>query len=189
MNAFGDAKSSTTWRIDAAGLVACGVLTFAAYLAGAEPLIDRRSQAMERVQQLCEERQKHQDLLASNRDLRTKLGNVQQTLAKADVPLQPARTVNQRIAALTALANEVGLEVQSINTSAAIPGTRFGQVPIRLNSTGGYRTSADFLHRLRETFKDMGVTGIDLSDNPADPKAAIFNVQLVWYVQPASTSK
>jgi Tfp pilus assembly protein PilO len=177
---------SKTWRIDAAGIVACAALTFAAYLAGAEPLLDRRQQVVECSEQLSQARQQHRNLLGSNRELKTKLIGVEQALEKAEISLQSAKLINQRIAALTALANEVGLEVQSINTSAVIPGMRFSQLPIRVISTGDYRTSAIFLHRLPQAFKDMSVTAFDLSDNPTDPKAAGFSVQLVWYVRPES---
>jgi Tfp pilus assembly protein PilO len=182
-------KFSRTWRIDAAGIAACAALTFAAYLAGAEPLLDRRQQVVECSEQLNQARQQHRNLLGSNREMKSKLSGVEQALEKAEVSLQPARLVNQRIAALTALANEVGLEVQSINTSVLIPGLRFSQLPIRVISTGDYRTSAAFLHRLPQAFRDMSVAGFDLSDNPTYPKAAGFSVQLIWYVKPAAESK
>src|SRR5438552_7443773 len=83
-------KSNATWRVDAAGLLACAVLTFAAWLAGAEPLMRRHDQNVQHATQLAQERQKQQELLASNRDLKARLAAVEQALDKAQVTLQPA---------------------------------------------------------------------------------------------------
>src|SRR2546426_523980 len=178
-----DGSNFNNLRIDAAGLFACVVLTFAAYLAGAEPLVLRHEQASARAEQLAAQRQRHQELMTSNHQLKSRLSTVEQAFAKADITLQPARLINQRIAALTALANETALEVHSINPGAPgsiIEGQRFSQLPIRISGIGNYRTSAAFLHELRHTFHDMSVTGIDLADNPAEPHSASFTLQLVW---------
>jgi len=178
-------KFSANLRIDAAGLFACAVLTFAAYLAGAEPLVRRHDQAIDTAEQLSRERQRHQELLASNRDLKNRVTTIEQGVAKADITLQPARLVNQRIAALTALAVEAGLEVQSINTTALVPGQRYSQVPIHMIANGSYQTSAAFLHRLRAKCHDVSVTGFDVSDNLSETQPT-FSVDLVWYVLPTS---
>jgi Tfp pilus assembly protein PilO len=162
------------------------VLTIAAYLAGAEPLLNRRNQAADRSQQLAQEREQHLQLIAENRELKTKLAAVEQSRAMTAVNLQSARLINQRIAALTAIANEAGLDVQSVNTGNLIPGARFGQLPIHITSTGTYRTSAMFLHNVQRSFNDISVTGFELSDNPTDSGSAGFSVKLVWYVLPDS---
>jgi hypothetical protein len=205
MNSVSSGTVFHNLRIDAAGLFACVVLTIAAYLAGALPLVHRHEQASARADEMAAGRQRHQELMACNHQLKSRLWTVEQAVAKADIMLQPARLINQRIAALTALANETGLEIQSINPGApesgpsrvpmdrdsgpgAPGGQRFSQLPIRISGTvQSFQHGAAFLHNLRQTFHDMSVTGIDLADNPAEPRSAgaSFTLQLVWYVLPA----
>ena len=164
----------------------------AAYMAGAEPLVQRHEQANAWAEQLVQARQHRQDLLASNHDLKARLTGVEQALASSSgAVLQPARLINQRMAALTALANETGLQVQSVNPGTPGPGSsgttqRFSRVPISMSSTGSYQTSAEFLHRLHQAFHDMSVTRIDLTDDRGEGESASFAVQLIWYVAPTS---
>jgi len=60
------------------------------------------------------------------------LGRLRTDLARQAVPLQPARDVNRRLAELTELAAGAGLEVSEILPAAALPGSRYDTVPIRI---------------------------------------------------------
>src|ERR1041384_4921849 len=94
---------------------------------------------------------------SSARQLRTQISNMQNALSKTEVKLQPATSINLRLSEITALAGECGLEAQYVQTGAAAPGAKFGQVPIQFAGSGSYRTCVTFLHRLRNDFPDTGV--------------------------------
>ncbi len=178
------------WQIDAAGVVACALLTAAAYLIGILPILRQRDEATVLEGQVTEQRQKAASAASMARTLRGQLASAQNTLAQLTVPLQPATSANSRIASITTLAAERGLDVQYIRAGALQPGSRFSQLPIQLSALGSYRTSAALIHEMRQKFPDMAVASFELSGDPVDPEApASFVVQLTWYVQPTLTAK
>jgi Tfp pilus assembly protein PilO len=125
-------------------------------------------------------------LVSTTRGLRTQLTSAQTALAQIDIPLQPATSINLRVAELTTLAGECKLEMDAIQPGTITHSPRFGEIPIQISGRGTYRTMADFLHRLRRQFPDTAIRAFELSATPEDPNAlASFNVRLVWYVQSA----
>jgi Tfp pilus assembly protein PilO len=181
------AHGSSVLRIDTAGLVACLILSAAAYLIGARPLIASREERAERSVAFMHTVEQANILAASTRGLRTQLSTVQLALSKIEIPLQPTTAINQRIAELTLLGGDCHLEMQSIQPGAIVNGPRFAQIPIQATGTGTYRTCADFLHRLRKQCPDTSVTGFELSVAPNDANATTsFSIQLMWYVQPVA---
>jgi len=176
------------WQIDAAGLVLCAVMTAAAYFAAWQPLQNGRAAAEARDAALGLARAQAAALSANSRTVRAQLANAQAAVAKFEIPLQPASGVNQRMAELTALANECGLDVQNAQTGAVNSNPRYGQLPIQLSGAGTYRTCAQFLHRLRERFPDTGIKCLDVAATPSDSSTVTsFDFQLVWYVQPTTS--
>jgi Tfp pilus assembly protein PilO len=175
------------WQIDAVGLALCALLTAGAYFAGWQPLQNNRAAEEAREAALGLAKAQVAALSANSRAVRTQLTNAQAALAKLEIPLQPASSVNQRMAELTALAGECGLDVQYAQTGAVTSNPRIAQLPIQLSGAGTYRTCALFLHRLRERFPDTGIKTFDIAAPPSESSVvSSFNFQLVWYVQPTS---
>jgi hypothetical protein len=178
------ASSTVTRQIDAIGITLCIVLTVGGYLVAARPLLNSRDDRAARETTLTETRQHANGMLANTRALRTQLNNAQTLLNKIEIPLKSGGEINQRLAELTALAAECGLEVQYVRPGASVATARFAQLPIQVSGTGNYRACATFLHRLRERFPDTGLNGFDLSASPADEIAhTSFNFQLQWFVR------
>ena len=146
---FNYADGSSFLRIDIAGIAACLILTAAAYFLGAVPLMAGRDERAARETALAEAREQANSLLVNTRGLRTQLSAAQIALSTIEIPLQPATSINQRIAELTALAGECKLEMQSIQPGTIATSPRFAQIPIQVSGAGSYRTCADFLRRLR----------------------------------------
>ncbi|MBC8108138.1 MAG: type 4a pilus biogenesis protein PilO [Anaerolineae bacterium] len=181
------ADGSSFLRIDIAGIVICLVLSGAAYLVGARPLMASRDERAERDVAFAATVEQANSLSASTRALRTQLSTAQTALARIEIPLQPSTSINQRIAELTALGGECYLEMQSIQPGAITNSERFAQIPIQVTGTGTYRTCADFLQRLRKQCPDTAVCAFELSVPPGDSSMAVsFNIQLMWYVQPVA---
>jgi Tfp pilus assembly protein PilO len=173
------------WQIDATGLVLCAALTYAAYLLGVRPAVSRHVEQRTRDAQLVEARERVSALTASTRMLRTQIVNVDNVLLNTEVKLYSASAINQRLAEITSLASECGLEVQLVQTGTIIPSQRYAQLPIELAGTGTYRASAWFLHRLRKALPDTAVHAFEFSGNPTESNGLIsYQLRLNWYVQP-----
>jgi Tfp pilus assembly protein PilO len=175
------------WQIDLAGVALCAILSVGAYFAGWQPLENSRAAEEARASALSLAREQVGALSLSSRSVRGQLTKAQTAIAKVDVPLQPVATVNTRMAELTTLAAECGLDVQYTQMGAVTSNNRYAQVPIQLSGAGTYRTCALFLHRLRERFGDTGMKSFEIAAMPsASSNVTSFNFQLVWYVQPTN---
>jgi Tfp pilus assembly protein PilO len=165
----------------------CAMLSVGAYFTGWQPLENSRAAEDARASALSLAREQVSTLSVTSRSLRGQLTKVQAAVAKIDVPLQPVAAVNTRMAELTSLAGECGLDVQYTQMGAVTSNNRYGQVPIQLSGAGTYRTCALFLHRLRERFADTGMKSFEIAATPsASSNVTSFNFQLVWYVQPTN---
>lgn len=179
------ADGSSFLRIDVAGLLVCLVLSGATYLIGARPLLASRDERAARNVAFQATMEQANLLAAGTRALRAQLSTAQTAVAKIEIPLQPATSINQRIAELTSLGGDCKLEMQSIQPGAISSSPRFAQIPIQITGTGTYRACAEFLHRLRLQCPDTSVCAFEFSAAAGDQNAMVtFNVQLMWYVQP-----
>lgn len=174
------------WQIDLTGIVACVLLTAAAYFVAVAPAMDRRdADAASRVA-LVDARDRVTGLTSSLRTTRTQLTDAQAALAKVEIPLQSATTVNVRLAALADLAVQCGLDVQHTQTGAVsvADSKRFARLPIQFAGTGSYRACETFLHRLAQQFPDTGMKSFTLDGSPTESGGNIsFGCELIWYVQ------
>jgi Tfp pilus assembly protein PilO len=185
----GAANLSTTWQIDAAAVGLCMLLSAGAYFAAIGPMLSSRDDRSAREASLVETKDQATRMVADARLIRAQLNHAQIALAKIEIPLQSATAVNQRLAELTALAGECGLEVQAVQPGAILSSQRYALLPIQVSGTGTYRTCTKFLHRLGEKFPDTAMRAFELSANPAEPATpASFNFQLSWYVQPSNSA-
>jgi Tfp pilus assembly protein PilO len=174
-------------KIDVVGVATCAVITLAGYLAGARPLLNSRDDRAQQQVALIDARQSVSTLAGSARSLRTQFTGSQLALAKIQIALQPASSLNQRIAELTNLAVDCQLEVQFVQPGSIVSGSRFAQIPIQVAGTGSSQACSAFLHRLRGKFPDISVRDFDLSTSPADASHSMnFSYQLTWFVQPAA---
>ena len=182
------AERASSMQLDLAGIAVCLLLSAAAYVVGVRPLLAVREERASRAESLRSAIEQANSLVSSTRGLRTQLTSLQTSLAKIEIPLQPATSINLRIADLTTLAGDCRVEVQAIQPGTMSNSARFAQIPIQIAATGSYRNTADFLHRLRERFPDTAVRSFELSASPENETApASFNLQLTWYVQPAAS--
>lgn len=176
------------WQIDLTGLAVCALLTAGAYFAAVAPAMDRRdADAASRVA-LADARDRVTGLSSSVRTTRTQLTDAQATLAKVEIPLQSATTINARLAALAELAVQCGLDVQHTQTGAlsVAESKRFARLPIQLAGAGSYRACETFLHRLAQQFPDTGMKSFTLDGSPATESSTTpvsFGCELIWYVQ------
>lgn len=182
--------AAANWQIDGAALALCLLLSCGAYFAAVGPMLASRDDRAAHSLALTETRDQATRMVADTRAIRTLLNNAQTDLAKIEIPLQTPAAVNQRLAELTGLAGECGLEVQAMQPGTLVNSQRYAQLPIQVSGTGSYRTCMKFLHSLRQRFPDTAMKAFELSASPTEPNTPTsFNFQLAWFVQPGPDAK
>jgi hypothetical protein len=174
------------WGIYAAGAVVCAVLTGVAYLVGIQPAQARYAAHSKELTELRMRQVKATDLV---RQFASAQESLEQTLKQVQglrLRLDPATSVNSRLARLADLCGESGLAIDELQPGAAVDAPHYQTVPIRLVGTGSYTACATFLHDLRNRFPDTAVRAFESSNpNPGRNQATgTFRFELVWYTAP-----
>lgn len=183
-------KFATLWQIDAAAVALCAICSLGGYLLIVQPAQARREAMEETKRRLDDRRAEVSKASGALRGMRGQLSRLQEELGRASVNLRESSAINSRIAELTGLASQEGLEVQYVQPGIAVSGSRYGQVPITLNALGSYRNSAAFLHQLKRTLPDLAVRSFSMTTDASDPAAkTAIDLKLVWYVQPLTSQK
>lgn len=170
------------WRIDAAGLGVCLVISIASYALGVAPLIQRAAEFQDAIQERQDQEQVKADLARSHNQLKQKLQQTRKELNESAFQLQPINRLNQYLAQLTNLATKSGLSLHEIKSGKPITLKHYRSIPIRLSGTGTYQDGISFLHRLNREFPDIRVSTLHLGVLPptGNPQAKI-NMSLAWY--------
>jgi Tfp pilus assembly protein PilO len=170
------------WEIDAIGAVVCIVLTAAVYFFGVSPVLDAHARD---VAQQDQARAKQRAASAANNALlsmqhQLKLATAQAT--SSPLRLKPASQLNNRLAEITGLAQDAGMQIEDVHPGSNTHGRRFDTIPITISGKGCYITCVQFLHELRTTYADTGVSSFHLTGNPSDPAAMCdFSFSLDWF--------
>ena len=170
------------WKVDAAGLGACLVISIASYALGVAPLIQRSAEIRDSIQERQREEQTKADLARSHNQLKQRLGQVQKELAEAAIQLQPMSRLNEYLAQLTNLATQNGLSLHEIKPGQPVSLKHYRSIPIHLSGTGTYQDSVLFLNSLNKKFPDIRVFTLNLNvlTHPGKPQAKV-NMGLIWH--------
>jgi len=178
-----------SWRADVAGLCMVGAISVVGYLGAVQPALRSNEQQDLQQRDLAAQNEKAAQVTTSINVLKRQLVKLEQAAAESPLQLQSAQLSNQRLAELTRLASDNGLQVDGVRTGTISTGPHFELVPIHLSGRGAFKTSTAFLARLHEQFADMGLTAMMLTDNPGNPQwPTSLQLELVWYAAPAVTS-
>lgn len=177
-------------KIDALGAGACALLAGAAWFLGVQPALDlvgrQREQQQLVVDTLAEAQSQEGALLKAKSDLQA----AQSELAKSSIELQPLEGMNQRLQALTQLAEVGGIAIDQMTRGDPKPAPRMTTVPIRLLGRAAFPSAARFIRSLREQFPDVAVLGVRFSGSAADPALgpapASVELSLLWHAAGAA---
>lgn len=125
----------------------------------------------------------------------TNLARLEQQIRSLNVNLSRVDGLNQRLADMTRLCEEVAeasggrLKIEQLTPGAPVSGARFTSVPIRLAGVAHYAAAAQLLARVHSQFRDTGVSGFALAAESEAPDApSRLQLDLVWYAAPAQPS-
>jgi Tfp pilus assembly protein PilO len=179
---------SSCWPVYAAGAGVCAAVSLILWLAVLSSAFQQREVRHARAAELTSRRQKAGEVAGALAALRRKSEAVEKSLRKTAIRLEPAALVNDRLAKLTDLANECGLNVDEVQPGRTTDGPHYQTVALKLAGSGSYPACAKFLHKLHDAFPDTGIRTMETSNtspNPLSPQVA-FRVDLLWYAAPLS---
>ena len=182
-----DAAAKTRfWRIDLLAVGVCLLLSAALYLTMIHPLARKQARHVTQSAELAAVQVQASDRAASLGRLQTELAETRTALDATPMRLQPASVINQRLAALTDLANEQAITLDQVQPGQKVAATRYDVVPIQLVGSGTYASVQTFLNKLHGQFGDTGVRSFRLTARErGDDVVGAFVIDLVWYTAPA----
>lgn len=178
------------WRVYGTAVAVCAGLSVAAYLFGVQPALATHDADQAYAAELQSRRDKTADLVAELATTRRNLDRTRAQVEALPLRLEPASTMNQRLARLADLASAVGLTINEVQPGAPIDAAPYQSVPLRISGNGTYPACARFLHRLRDKFPDTAVRSFEAA-NPSptrDNTAGTFRLELTWYTAPEKKS-
>lgn len=148
-----------------------------------------------RQQQIVQLRAMESDAEYADRAVKaeeTNLVRLEQQIAALNVNLSGVDGLNQRLADMTRLCEDVAeasggrLKIEQLTPGVPTSGARFTSVPIRLAGVAHYAAAAQLLARIHSQFRDTGVAGFALAAESEAPDApSRLQLDLVWYAAPA----
>lgn len=183
MNLSRDSLSG--WKIDAAGVAVCLVLTAAGYLLTLHPLIRDHQAAAESRVQLAGLQDEARHLMVRRTELQKSLGRAEKALAECELKLLSPSATNGRINELAELAMELGLKIDGIQPGNREAAGTHEIVPIEIRAQGRFLECISLLRQLHRRYPDTGLAGLTLTATPSpDGGNAGITLNLAWYTSP-----
>jgi len=171
--------------VHAAGIAAAIALSVAAWLLAAAPMLRSRDASMTTVQRIAQRDRQLREAAVAKADSRRLLAKLESELARA-VQLKPVSGLNQRLAAISAACDRLGLVVDQLTPAAPEASKRYVAVRVRLAGSATYAQSVALVETLARDFPDTAVTGFVLKGDPTRPgDRSVCAFDLVWHAAPA----
>ncbi|MCL4743334.1 MAG: hypothetical protein KJZ54_14150 [Phycisphaerales bacterium] len=175
--------------IDAPAIVVLAAITAAACFIGVQPALRARAEREELARQADTRIAELTLAQHEQRQFTESLADAHRVLDNATVQLVSSRRLNERVAALAALAREHGLQLDEIKPGATTPEELFDLVEIRISGQASYPASASFFAALHTTYPDTEVSSFRLAARGAgELPADSFQFTLLWYAAPADAA-
>jgi Tfp pilus assembly protein PilO len=172
----------TCRQMDIVAIAICVAMSLLAYFVGLVPVLERHAQRAVQAKDLVSARRDLARLSNAVLALNGRLSAAKEQLAGCEVRLESADQINTRVAHLTSLLSDNGLEADTLQTGKAVSGLQYSLVPIAVEGTGGFVQALSFLHCLGTTLKDVGAIQFSLSGDPSKPlEPGRFKMDFFWY--------
>ena len=173
--------SEHTWRIDIAAVaLLVGITLVVAVVPGWFLVARHRGTEQLRVDVAAQERLL-KDLEGELDQAMADLAEVEEALTDRAVQLSPADAVNAKLASLSDLAAQLGLQIDQIRPGEPQPGLYYQTVPLEVAGVGTYRQCAMFLRQLKLTMPDTSAGSFNLAGSSGDPmQPGTFRFGLQW---------
>lgn len=175
--------------VHVAGVLCCTLLTAGAYMTAIQPVLDAQIAQRSQQAELLEQQRIAGELDKRVAQIHREVAMVNEELERSQLELESAGRINQRIAELTEIANDVGLTLQQIDPGQKHSERLFDMVPIELAGISDFRQYLLFLHRLHARFSDIAVSEFQIIGTPENPaEGARFHLTLCWFTARETTA-
>lgn len=173
---------SRTLAIHVAGLAIVAALGAGAYVLGVQPVALAKERAALLSAELAERSAEESELRKRQREAEARLRDARERLARNAIELRPASGLNEQVAAITALASEIGVRVDAISPSAAVQDDGFVRIPVRVTGHASSSAVVRLMSMLRERFSDVTVRTFDIrSDIASTEPTTTVQMELEWH--------
>lgn len=181
-------KTLPTWGVHVAGGTLVLALTGAGLLLGVRPVQQRSEELRAVAASINETDERARSSEQSAARLIALKDQLDDELRRA-VRLLPANRVNERLSEITTRAESHGLTVEQIVPGAPTVVGRFVAVSVRIGGACGYPDVTSFLGALHEEYRDLAVTGLQITGQPGQPdQKTTYTVDFVWYAESAASA-
>jgi Tfp pilus assembly protein PilO len=177
--------------IDLAGAVVLVLLSIFLYQAVLSRIWRDAHEGKQLSVQVSSQKSKIDGLFRTRKQLDSQIARIEQEVQSTRIKLEPASQVNQRLAAITRVAERSGLRIDLLEPGRIDGGgdgkQSFGMQAIRMSGQGRYRNCHAFMRRLRSELPDLSIQGFTLiSDGGANSPAVTFTMDLIWFTEPTA---
>jgi len=167
------------YQTHAVGAAVCAAITAVAAFAGYRPALLAIEAAQRDDIDLREARAELSDLHSTRRALINQRSRTQGEMDRLAVAFEPVSAVNEHLAHLASLAEDLGVVIDELQPGRVEPGELFNTVAFTMSGTAGFGTCADFIHRLHNESPDMAVRTFELTaGGDGDTR---FRFEIVWF--------
>lgn len=178
--------SAAVWKIHLGGLASVTGVIALAYWFGARPAMLQRERLTELRARIAGVQADVELAKANGRVLQDELASLGTLGADWAALRGEPRTLNERLAELTALAERHGLRLTSTQPGEPERREFFTVRRLTVAGAGGYTSCAAFLHDIVDALPDLTVEGFELEAQGSEKdRVASFRFDLAWYADSA----
>lgn len=198
-----NANARWDWRVEGVFLAVWAGLALAIFAIGFRPEADARHRAASAHDDLIAREHERDLVRVQAEDARRRLEKAELLRDQAPVRLEQASQVNQRLSALSALAEGAGVKLDQLEPGKPSAQQRYTTVPVHLAGVASYVGLVELFRRLHDKFPDTRAPRFTLSANldapppvdqtpgktsqnktPAPEPTGRFAIDLLWYAAP-----
>lgn len=180
-------RPASTLRIHAAGAVSVLLVVAAVAVLVVRPRVEADARSREAERTLVDLRREAEASAARAAAAREAAAKVDAELDAQPVTLGPASRLNERVGAVSAKAEALGLRVVELVPGGEVAAASHVKFPIRLRAAGPADAGPRLLRELHRAFPDLSVVGLRVSANPAEAEQGRVTAQLAvdfeWYAE------
>jgi Tfp pilus assembly protein PilO len=172
------------WRVALFGIAAIIVLSGLAYFVEVAPILHDRDAFAQSTAELADKQQTLDHLQGFIRTAQQQIKMLADQQA-GELKLQPAEQINDRVSAISSIATDQGLVLESTEPGNAMSQPRYSTVAIHITGHGGFMQVEKFLKQLHQQLPDVAINDVGLAGG-ADGAPLNFTLSMIWYAAPPS---
>lgn len=171
--------------IDGVGVLVIASVVGLLYAVGVRPLQSAHAETVKLRTELWFVKGTLGERRASEENAASTAKQLTDRLEQLDIQLSDLDQLNTRIAELTHLAEDHGLNIETLRPGDQVSEEKYRAIAITLIGRVDYLKASEFLAELRHQYPDTGLQTMTLDRLPGDETMGRLQIGMVWYAAPA----